>query len=241
MKFAKVLLLIVACNVLAIVSSRKLKPKRHVLKKRPAIKTNFARILPKAKPRRVKPRLNPTHTVNTGSQSAKSQKNKCHQYFTPGASLVVNEGSSLFDVTSCQGSCNDDIVPITEFTQTATTSTLSGICTTHGINHQMCTQIVTSANTDSGCQCADAQWLGQWKYVPQNTPKIRYMIKCSQSEGYTYYVEKRFKGEWTVQVSSAFLPANAGVNAPGGGPGNPVGGPNLGRRRRRLLQAGTHS
>ena len=78
--------------------------------------------------------------------------------------------------------------------------------------------------------------------MPPVQPVFRYKIKCSASDGYTYYLEKKVNGAW-VTVVSTFLPppSGSGVGAPGAGSGgNPLGGPGLGRRRR-LLQAGTSS
>ena len=80
--------------------------------------------------------------------------------------------------------------------------------------------------------------------MPPVQPKFRYKIACSASDGYTYFIEKKLMGIGWAQCFPPFLPppANSGVGAPGvGGGGNPSGGPGLGRRRRRLLQAGTSS
>ena len=131
--------------------------------------------------------------MDPGNQQSNSKKqNKCHQHFQLGSSLVINEGTSFYSISSCSNCNTDDVVPLMGFQQTPTTSTLSNLCNSPtSSDHGMCTQILNSATTSTGCQCVDAPFLGTWRNVPPVQPKVRYKIKCSASDGYTYFLEKK--------------------------------------------------
>ena len=245
MKYGNLLLLIVVCSVLAIASSKDLNPKVHRAPLRPSKLRALRKAQMKKKRVVAKKRLHAANTVDPGNQQSNSKtQDKCHQHFKLGSSLVINEGTTFYSIASCSNCNTDDVVPLMGFQQTLTTSTLSNLCNSPtSSSHAMCTQILNSATTSTGCQCVDAPFLGTWRNVPPVNPKVRYMIKCSASDGYNYYLQKKVNGSW-IPVVSTFLPppANNGVGAPGSGYGNkPLGGPGLGRRRRRLLQAGTSS